>query len=232
MSDEAGHQGCLVLFCKRPALFQGKQRLAKTIGPEQALRFAQSFLACALEDVTTWPGPVILSPSSPEDYDWAGSLLNREHQVIAQKEGTLGVRLQQVDHAARQLGHEKVIFIGSDHPSLSAGHYQEAHEALHSHDVVLSPARDGGVTIMGAGAGSWPNLTNLPWSTERLCQALTDQCRDHRLMVSHISGSYDIDVAADLVLLHHDLKEDCRPARQALFQQVHDFMKQEAVAHG
>ena len=231
MTDEVTDDGCLVLFCKRPALFQGKQRLATTIGAEQALEFAQSFLACALEDLTAWPGPVILSPSTPEDASWAATILSRDHDIIAQTGGSLGDRLQQVDQAARQLGHEKVIFIGSDHPALSAQHYREAREALQNNDVVLSPARDGGVTIMGAGC-VWPDLTGLPWSTEQLGRALSNHCRDHGLEVSYISSSYDIDVAADLAPLCHDLKMDYRPARQALYHQLCDFLMQETTAHG
>src|SRR5207249_12314533 len=48
------------------------------------------------------------------------------------------------------LGHERALFIGSDAPSLTVSDLLAAHTALDAADVVLAPARDGGVTLMGS----------------------------------------------------------------------------------
>ena len=228
MSDTAP---CLVIFCKRPALFRGKQRLAKSIGAEQAHIFACLLLECALEDARSWDGPLVLSPASAEDRPWAVSLLDREHMVLAQPDGCLGHRLRIIDMELRRQGREQVIFIGTDAPMLTPGHYQEAREELSNHDVVLSPASDGGVTIMGTATG-WPDMTGLPWSTDRLGAGLETLCRQQGQRVKHIAASYDIDVAADLVKLHRDLADDDRPARQALYREVGEFLGQKEVTYG
>jgi len=57
----------------------------------------------------------------------------------------------------RALGHERVLFIGSDAPSLTVSDLLAAHTALDTADVVLAPARDGGVTLMGSRL-AWPDL--------------------------------------------------------------------------
>jgi len=220
-----------VVFCKKPAPFKGKQRLAKTIGVAQAYVFAQGFLNCALEDAMAWAGPVVLSPSSPDDMEWASGLLGRDHEVLPQPEGSLGFRLQAIDQQLRRQGYDKIIFMGSDLPALTARHFDEARTALDDADVVFSLASDGGVTLMGASV-PWPDLTPLPWSTEHLGAALEKTCRDQDLRVTHIMPSYDIDVEKDLLQLQKDLAGDLRPARCALLGQITLFLTPEGDRRG
>ena len=233
MPKEKNHnnQQCLVIFCKRPALFQGKQRLARTIGAEQALVFAELFLNCAIEDANAWPGIVVLSPSSRQDSEWASSLLTREHWITAQPEGGLGHRLQVIDQQLRANGYSKIHFMGSDAPALRPHHFDEARNALDEEDVVFCPVSDGGVAIMAARV-PWPDLKPLPWSTEQLGHALKQQCRRHGLSIRNITPSYDIDVEADLLKLTQDLSGDARPARQALYAQLCEFFEQDEMKYG
>lgn len=220
----------LVIFCKRPGLFQGKQRLAKTIGAAQALLFAQAFLDCALEDARSWPGLVVLSPASVDDLDWASSLLEGT-DVMAQPDGGLGDRLWIIDQQLRDQGHEQIIFMGTDAPVLIPAHFEQARRALDDHDIILSPALDGGVTLMGARRG-WPQMADLPWSTDRLGHALEQLCHAEGYPVKNIMPSYDIDVAEELPRLRRDLSADPRPARRALYGQLGEFLAQEGVQYG
>lgn len=229
-SENPNGRPCLVIFCKRPALFQGKQRLALSIGAEQALTFARSFLGCALEDAREWPGPVVLSPAWSGDILWAQTLLDRDCMVIAQPRGGLGHRLWEIDQKLRQRGHSRILFIGTDAPALKPSFFQEARTALDNSDIVLGPAADGGVTIMGARV-PWPDFRSLPWGTGRLGQALYALCRQYGLSTKTISPSYDVDVEADLNLLVTDLSNDNRPARQILYHQLRTFLNQEAINH-
>ena len=225
-SENSNEKPCLVVFFKRPVLFQGKQRLAKSIGAEQALIFAKSFLRCALEDANEWPGPVVLSPASPGDIPWAQTLLDRDCKVLAQPPGGFGHRLEEIDRRLRQGGHNKILFIGTDAPALKQAVYQEARIALEAADIVLGPAADGGVTILGART-PWPDFRFLPWETNRLGKAFEELCRQRRLKTKIISPSYDIDVEADLIPLLTDLGNDPRPARQHLYHQLCTFLNQE-----
>ncbi|MFT5722160.1 MAG: glycosyltransferase A (GT-A) superfamily protein (DUF2064 family) [Motiliproteus sp.] len=206
----------LVLLFKRPLLGQGKQRLAASLGAERALLLAESFLSCALEDLAAWPGPVVLAPAAVEDSDWAARLLTGAN-LVPQAEGNLGQRIVALDQQLRGLGHQQILYIGSDAPALTPEHYRSASQQLAESGVVLSAADDGGVTLMAC-TQPWPaDLIDLPWSTDRLGASLAACCQRQGMRVSYIAPSYDIDVEKDLARLSVDLAKDDRPARQALY---------------
>ena len=208
---------CLVLFCRRPAAGVGKQRLAGTVGREAAAEVARLMLAAAVEDLEDWPGPVALATEKAEDGDWARALLPRACEVVAQPEGNLGMRLNAADRELRDRGMQRLVFIGSDAPELQPDDYRAAREQMESSDVVLGPALDGGVTLMGANA-PWPDLEPLPWSTDRLGAALAQLCEDQGRRVAQIEPRADVDVVTDLQRLPESLQDDPRPARQALLR--------------
>lgn len=212
----------LVLLCKRPALHQGKQRLAATMGPERALNFAEHFLACALEDLSQWPGNIVIAPASADDVAWARLLLSKPASIIAQQAGNLGQRINRLDRQLRLSGHVNILYIGSDAPILTSHDFSQISEALTHHDIALAPAIDGGVTIM-ANRKPWPDLQSLPWSTEQLGAALAALCDKNRLGVTTTALSYDIDHEQQLPRLALDLSHDLRPARQALLKQIQLF---------
>lgn len=205
----------LVVFCRRPAPGIGKQRIAATAGAERALALGEHLLATALEDAAAWPGPVVLAPACADDADWAAALLSRDASVQAQGAGNLGERLGQVDAALRAAGHQRLVFIGSDAPLLDPTYYARARRALDQAEVVLGPAEDGGVTLMGARV-AWPSLADLPWGHEGLGAALDRRCRARGLGVRELDPQYDVDEAGILPRLYRDLARDARPARRAL----------------
>ncbi|MCB1597819.1 MAG: glycosyltransferase [Gammaproteobacteria bacterium] len=219
MSEVQHGAAVLVIFCRRPVMGIGKQRLANQIGSALAAEIAELLLAATLEDAASWPGPVVLAPAETNDAAWAATLLDRSLRVIPQAAGNLGERLQSVDRIVRTGRPGAVIYIGSDAPVLGESDYMAARTALVHHDVVLAPALDGGVTLMGARC-PWPDLADLPWSSEQLYAALKERCTAHGLSVTSLASSYDVDTAADLPRLCADLRTDQRPARQELYRRL------------
>jgi rSAM/selenodomain-associated transferase 1 len=207
----------LVLFCRRPAPGVGKQRLAAAIGSVPAATAAQLLLATALEDASQWPGPVVLAPAHRGDGAWAKALLARPCTVITQPEGTLGERINGVDRQLRATGARRIIYIGSDAPGLDSDYYAAARAALDQADVVLGPALDGGVTLMGA-VTAWPDLAGLPWSTDRLGTELAAVCDAQGSRVTQLEARADIDLAGDLDRESDALRADRRPARRRLVE--------------
>lgn len=225
--QEPASKTCLVLLCKRPALGHSKQRLAAQVGQAQALRFARILLDCALEDLNHWPGPKVLSPDQPQLLEW-GQALCPEALCQPQQDGNLGQRLNDLDSRLRTLGQRRLIFIGSDCPTLAAQHYLEVVRLLAEYDTVLLKARDGGVVLMASNR-PWPQLSDLPWSTEHLGQALADSCSraGHSLIVA--GELFDIDHLQDLALLADSLQDDLRPARQRLCDALQNLEAQANV---
>ena len=205
----------LVVFCRRPEPGVGKQRIAADFGAETAFGLAGHLLATTLEDAAEWPGSVILAPASERDAIWASNLLSRPTKVVPQPEGNLGHRINTVDKLIRAAGHSRPVYIGSDAPVLDAEYYACTLTAMTQFDVVLGPADDGGVVLMGA-RHAWPELADLPWSHAELGHALELVCKEADLTVYSLDTRYDIDRGADLPRLYDDLELDSRPARRKL----------------
>ena len=204
----------LVVFCKRPHPGQGKQRISAALGARLTAELAGLLLDTALEDAADWPGPVVIAPAAEADRDWAAALPGR-HSVCCQPDGNLGERLNGVDRQLRDGGATCLIYIGSDAPLLNPAYFAAARQALMSNDVVLGPAEDGGVVLMGSRQG-WPELAGLPWSGQKLGESLELICRASGQTVKYLPASYDIDFAHDLPRLFTDLATDERPARRRL----------------
>lgn len=208
----------LVLVCKRPKLGFGKQRLSTSLGIEMTQRVAEALLDCALEDLRSWAGSVVIAPSSQEDSEWAAALMRQPNVCVQpQMPGNLGQRLKSLDFELRSKGMKRLIYIGSDSPGLGEKDYAAVCDAMQHQDVVLMPATDGGVVLM-ANNYPWPSLTDLPWSSNQLGNALADCCRDEGRSVAVLRESFDIDEVEDVVKLAEVLAEDLRPARRVLHE--------------
>lgn len=215
---------CLVLLCKRPALGHSKQRLAEQLGPACALRMAQLLLDCALEDLYDWSGPKVLAPDQELHHAW-GRALCAQAMCLPQGEGNLGDRLNDLDRRLRSLGHRRLIFIGSDCPSLQDADYRRVAALLDTADTVLLMAQDGGVVLMASNR-PWPDLSGLPWSTERLGDALIDCCHAAGHTVRRAGKLFDIDYQEDLLRLSGVLATESRPARLRLRAALEDLVEQ------
>lgn len=220
----------LVIILKRPLLNQGKQRIAASLGAERALAIAQHLLACVIEDANNWPGTVILAPASAADHHWAGTLLSRPALIIPQPEGNLGARIQFIDQQLAALNIHQTLYIGSDAPCITLGLLLQASTALQQADVVLSHARDGGVTLM-ANRLPWPELRDLPWSSALFATALTAICRAEDYTLQAVSPSYDIDNKEDLIFAYRDLQNDQRPSRRALLALIEKIQIKKEMQH-
>jgi len=197
---------------------RSKRRLASTLGEAAAAETARRLAACAVEDLAAWPGPAWLAPAEQGDIDWLGDAASGL-SIVPQGEGNLGARIARVSSAVRRLGFASQIFVGIDCPELDRAYLEGAAAALDEHDVVLGPAIDGGVVLMGT-RGEWPPLEPLPWSTEHLGAELEAACRDAGASVAALEPRADIDTCDDLARLVRALDGDPRPARRAL----HDWI--------
>lgn len=132
----------LVVFARYPRLGTGKKRLARDIGPVQALRFQRVMLAHTLRRVgrdrrwVTW-----LAVTPGRSGPWPGGI-----RVMPQGEGDLGRRMARV---ARTLPPGPVVIIGSDIPGVTSRGVALAFSALGRSDAVFGPAPDGGYWLAG-----------------------------------------------------------------------------------
>ncbi len=191
----------LGIFAKQPAVGAVKTRLAQATSPEWACAVAEAFLLDTLDrfaqlDVCR---TVVFAPPTASDY--FVSLGGGRYETIAQSAGDLGERLQHFFSHARQKGHARIVAIGADSPTLPIALVRSAFDLLGEHDVVISPAFDGGYTLIGCNQREIPLFTGIEWSTSRVLEQTITQATHASARLALLPPWYDVDTLDDWRML-------------------------------
>ena len=200
---------CVCVFAKPPRPGLVKTRLIERIGAEHAARLARAFLHDVWALVSAVPGvtPVLATTDISDRSDGLGEVARWD-----QGEGDLG---QKLEHILRRGIAEsgQAIAIGADAPDLPPELLQSAMEALHSRDVVLAPARDGGFVLIGAARLPTGALGGLPWSTTDTFERTCERFGSLGLRVAVLDPWEDVDDYPDLLRLAARVEESLAAPR-------------------
>ncbi|MEL7005337.1 MAG: DUF2064 domain-containing protein, partial [Bacteroidota bacterium] len=88
-----------------------------------------------------------------------------------------GERLASAFQQVFDKGYHRVISIGNDCPTLDLPNLQQAIIELQGHDVVVGPAKDGGVYLLGLTSNEFKALgfEHLKWKTDQLVEDIFDK---------------------------------------------------------
>jgi rSAM/selenodomain-associated transferase 1 len=201
------------LFCKTPAAGQSKTRLSPPLHPDECAALSACFirdLANTIDEVArdgVAVGYAVYTPAGTETT--LRKLLPASFRLLLQTGDDFGARLV---NAMRTLlaRHDGAILVNADSPTLPAAILRAAVEATRRHDaVVLSPALDGGYTLIGLSRMHERLFAEIPWSTAQVYQRTLARAAEIGLPVTNVPGWYDVDDAASLALLVSEL--DGRP---------------------
>ncbi|TGE24698.1 glycosyltransferase [Hymenobacter aquaticus] len=186
----------LLVFARHPELGRVKTRLAHTIGDAAALAVYQELLAHTHAVTAALPGRRLVwlaeaQPAAPGPF-WP------DYEEHVQQGPDLGARMQAAFAYSFAQGATAAVIIGTDCPTLSAAHLAEAFAALHTHDVVVGPALDGGYYLLGMRELHPVFFQNKVWSTDSVLAELLADARQLGLRVHHLPRLRDVDTAADL----------------------------------
>jgi len=202
---------CLVLMFKAPE--RSKRRLATQIGALAATA-ADHLCRCALEDMREWSGSICFAAADEADSGWLVSCLGVGDLIVLQQGTNLGERINHVNRTLWSRGFSRQIFIGIDCPQLDASYLRRAALELMDNDVILGPAADGGVVLMGT-QQRWPDLSKLPWSSDNLMAELARLCEAQDWTTVKLEPLVDVDSVEDLTRIGGLIRHDTRPARRA-----------------
>jgi rSAM/selenodomain-associated transferase 1 len=199
----------LVIFAKAPIEGQVKTRLCPPLTPAQAAELARCFLidtverACTLRDVQVY---IAFTPTDSEPY--FRQTLPFPVRYIAQRGSSLGERELNIFSDLLESGASRVVLIGSDIPTLSPSHLQEAFSQLENAqcDAVFGPSSDGGYYLVGMREVHKELFENIPWSTPTVMAETLAQARKHNLNAVLVPAWYDVDDHEALSQLANDLK--------------------------
>ena len=142
------------IMCKTPFPGQSKTRLSPPLQPHECAELSACFIRDLSRTIDTLAGRgdvtgyAVYTPVGSEDA--LRRLLPAGFKLMPQIEGALDARLIRATADLLDAGHRAVILAGSDSPTLPRAILSAAVDAVVAGDnVVLSPALDGGYTLVG-----------------------------------------------------------------------------------
>jgi hypothetical protein len=113
--------------------------------------------------------------------------------------GTFGERLADAMESAFSKGYERVIAIGNDCPDISTPLLLDVNRRLDQNELVLGPANDGGVYLIGITKAAYKRgeFVALPWETAQLQDAWTRLIEAKTIKTAWLQVYHDVDGAAD-----------------------------------
>jgi uncharacterized protein len=196
------------IFCKTPAAGFSKTRLSPPLRAEDCSAISTCFirdLAGTIDslgvDVTPY---AVYTPVGTEPA--LAALLPSRFRLLPQCDGEFGTRL---NHAISELlgaGHVGAIMVNADSPTLPPSILRAAVDALRRGDaVVLSPAVDGGYTLIGLSRPHPEVFADIPWSTSEVYRLTRERAAEANIPVIEVPRWYDVDDQQTLQLLETEL---------------------------
>jgi len=184
---------------------QAKTRLAHVIGDDQAATLAARMLERTLDTARLAAiGAIELCVTPNTRHPAVRAAAERVGAALAEQgEGDLGERMARIARRVLAAG-EAPLIAGTDCPSLSAQHLQQAAQALQRRDAVLQPAFDGGYVLIGLRRFDPRLFEAVPWSTAAVMATTRERLRELAWSWWEAETLHDIDRAADLVHLPQD----------------------------
>jgi len=200
----------IAVLCKTPEAGQSKTRLSPPLRSDQCAEIS----ACFIRDLTAnlqtlceggaMVGYAVYTPVGSEAR--LRPLLPTPFGLVKQSDGDFGLRLSTSVEDILALGHHGAIIINSDSPTLPPSIVADAAACLLDQDcVALSPAIDGGYTLIGLSHLHRRLFEDIPWSTDAVHRLTEERAGEIGLKVCNVAPWYDVDDAASLKQLGQEL---------------------------
>jgi hypothetical protein len=209
-------QQAVILFTRYPQAGKVKTRLIEELGPLGAATLHDQLTKEVISKLQPILNPqkagfiqlqvLYCGGTEQEITQWLGN----DIQFARQHGNDLGERMQHAFEQSWQQGTKQVLLIGSDCPAITASIINQGLEHLHSHDLVLGPAVDGGYYLIGLNGHLQKNkknyarlFQNIDWGTERVLAQTLAQAKKSNLSFTLLPELHDIDRPEDLVHFNH-----------------------------
>ena len=166
----------LIVFAKAPVPGTVKTRLVPAVDFETAALLHTALVERALDTAKRSELAAIELCCAPDSRHGFFESCAEDFGVALteQGEGNLGERMLRT-LTRRLASHAALIIIGADCPALTAKHIAGAASTLRAHDVVLTPAEDGGYVLIGATRVDEKMFDGIEWGSN---QVLAQQRRN------------------------------------------------------
>lgn len=199
------------IICKAPQPGRSKTRLATAIGEVAASELSACFLrdvAAAIEAVPEALGRRGYGVYAPAEAEHImRQLLPAGFGLLLQAGDDLGYVLFGATRALLDAGHDCVLLVNGDSPTLPTGFLVQAIEALREPGdrMVLGPASDGGYYLIGLKRPHPHLFTQIAWGTETVALSTCERAAEIGLATTLLPEWYDVDDIETLRWLRDEL---------------------------
>jgi rSAM/selenodomain-associated transferase 1 len=199
------------IICKAPLPGRSKTRLGTAIGADAASKLSACFLrdvAAAIDEVPQALGRRgygVYAPAGAEDV--MRQLLPDGFELLLQAGNDLGYVLFGTTVALLDEGHDCVLLVNGDSPTLPTRFLVQAIEALRERGdrMVLGPASDGGYYLIGLKYPHRRLFTDIAWGTDTVARATCERAAEIALATTLLPEWYDVDDVETLGWLREEL---------------------------
>jgi rSAM/selenodomain-associated transferase 1 len=199
------------IMCKAPQAGRTKTRLALSVGPLAAAELSACFLRDVAQSIEAMPpalgrrGFAVYAPADGEPL--LRDLLPREFGFFLQTGRDLGEALLGATRGLLDAGHDCVVLVNGDSPTLPTAFLAQAVERLRSPGdrVVLGPAGDGGYYLIGLKVPHARLFAQIDWGTASVYRQTCARADEIGLAVDALPEWYDIDDEETLGWLRDEL---------------------------
>ena len=203
----------VAIICKAPRRGQTKTRLAAEIGEDAAAEISARFLrdvGTCIEQVPAHLGRTgygVYAPAGAEPE--LRDLLPQSFGLLLQSDTNLGNVLYGAIDQLLGRGHDCVLLINGDSPTLPSRFLSDAIERLRKPGdrMVLGPASDGGYYLIGLKYPHRPLFSEIPWGTGSVARMTLERATQSALDYELLPEWYDVDDAQTFEWLKEELFE-------------------------
>jgi rSAM/selenodomain-associated transferase 1 len=181
----------LVIFLKNPVPGKVKTRLAQEIGNERAVEIYRWLVRLTMKAIKNLQAEIYLYYNELPDNEES-----LQYDVHIQKGNSLGDKImnafiEQNDESG------SCVIIGSDCPKIEKSDIEKSFHLLAKNELVLGPAQDGGVYLIGIQKTDKRLFEHIDWSTEKVKDQLIRNAKTLNWSTAILQVKDDIDRRVD-----------------------------------
>jgi glycosyltransferase A (GT-A) superfamily protein (DUF2064 family) len=197
----------LTLLAREPKPGRVKPSLAEVVGARQAAKLYRSFIMDLCERFAHLSVRSRVLAYGPRGSRKAVELLASRHWRLALQEGKArGQVLESLCEAAFRTGHQRLVILLTDCPTVPGAFVIEAFDRLLVDDVVLGPTFEGGVYLVGLSLERPELFHGFDWNGAGVFEALVDRAEAFGQILGLLPHWYDVEDGAGLARLAAHLR--------------------------
>ncbi|MCW8922712.1 MAG: TIGR04282 family arsenosugar biosynthesis glycosyltransferase [Gammaproteobacteria bacterium] len=186
------------VFAKAPVAGEVNTRLIPDIGEAAATELQKELIVKRLENLNNNNLCSTQLWCAPDTSHAFFQDCKQQYDIeLYQQQGTdLGERMSSAIEQGLE-NFKRVVLIGTDAPSLTVDHIEQAIKQLDGHDVVIGPAEDGGYVLVGMSRCCGKVFRSVPWGSDVVLEVTRDKIKEYNLISFELEPCWDIDRVED-----------------------------------